>query len=492
MMLRVGEARVPGPDGPWSLGVANPSGLQGKYHVLGNTSCDVMAVSETHLTSAGRKHLQHRLGAMKSKYRTVLTGAPMAPRSAASEAGQWAGVGFVSAVPCRTVATAWPLDLYETGRLQFAAFHTQSSWTFGAVVYGYPEGKTHPMAHQRTEAILDFAITRLAMSPGPRFLAGDFNFEPDVLEAVQTLRAQGWQEVQDLHLAQTGAAVQMTCKGVTRKDHLWLSPELVLAFRGLTVCHETFADHAVLRAEFQGGTAHLERFVWPCPKEVPWQKVQPLSAPMSFASPVDPTTQYQQLWHVRESQAQLDLQHDWLPSMKGRGHQTAPHKRCNRQAPMRQGRSHDVQPAFFGYSAMHAKQFKQVRRLQNYCRWAQGRPTHGNTDNLHGIGLWNSILRAPGFSGSFSEWWPSRQYVSPMDPVVMPQFCPGFDVACQVYDAVLAEVRLLEQRLTQAKTSHRRQQHEADRHLIFREVARTPAEPVENSCAHGPDFCHRS
>lgn len=480
--MRVGEARVPGPEAcnEWTLGVCNPSGLQGKSHVLNGVQADVLALSETHLTASAKRHLTTSLRSMGSRFRHVLTGAPMAPRSLSSDAGAWAGVGFASAVPCRTVATPWPPDLYETGRLQFAAFHTRDSWTFGAVVYGFPEGKTHPHALSRTEALLDFAMQRLSMTPGPRFLAGDFNFEPDTLSATQSLRAQGWVEVQDLHHARTGAAIVNTCKGVTRKDHLWLSPELALAFRTLFVCDDHFADHAVLHAVFAGGTSHLERFVWPCPKEVAWKHVTALSEPMSFLAPADPTDQYAALWRTKESQAQLDLPHVWMPAMAGRGQQLKPQKKCSRGAPLRNGRTHDVQPAFFGFSVQHARQFKQLRRLQNYCRWVdQHHPAHGHV-RLHGIGLWNSILKAPGFVPTFAEWWESRQYVCPLDPLHMPQFCPEPSVAHLIYDAVYAEVRLLERNLLAAKKSHRRHQHEADRHLIFRDVARTPAAPVES------------
>ena len=169
LMMRVGEARVPGPDNgcEWTLGVCNPSGLQGKFHVLNNVQADVLALSETHMTAAAKRSLQLSLKAMGSKYRHIITGAPMEPRSQASEAGAWAGVGFASTMPCRTVATDWPDDLYQTGRIQLAAFHTLDSWTLGAVVYGFPEGKTHPMAHQRTEDMLDFAVQRLSKTPGP-------------------------------------------------------------------------------------------------------------------------------------------------------------------------------------------------------------------------------------------------------------------------------------------------------------------------------------
>jgi len=480
-MMRVGEARVPGPDNgcEWTLGVCNPSGLQGKFHVLNNVQADVLALSETHMTAAAKRSLQLSLKAMGSKYRHIITGAPMEPRSQASEAGAWAGVGFASTMPCRTVATDWPDDLYQTGRIQLAAFHTLDSWTLGAVVYGFPEGKTHPMAHQRTEDMLDFAVQRLSKTPGPRFLAGDFNYEPDDLAIAHVLRTNGWAEVQDLHQYRTGTPVQLTCKGSTRKDHLWISPELALAFRNLEVCNETFADHAILRAVFAGGTAHLERFVWPCPKAIPWSKTRTLQMPVSFEAPADPTAQYAMLWQCKEDLAQEDLPHEWLPAMRGRGQQTAPKKQRTKQAPIRQDRRDDVQPAFFGFSNLHARQFKQLRRLQNYCRWID-RAEHSERDGLHGIGLWNSILRAPGFLPTFTEWWLSRHFVSPLDPSAMPQFCPPSQVAHQIFDAVYAEVRHLEQLLNQAKTSHRRHQHADDKHLIYREVARNPAEPVES------------
>eukprot|EP00435_Cladocopium_sp_Y103_P000340 s1234_g1.t1 len=484
MLIRVGEAQVPGPtSAEWILGTCNPSGLQGKYHVLNSVKADVLAISESHLTVAAKRSLKISLRSMRSQYRHVLTGAPVAQRSQASEAGQWSGVAFASALPCRSVATDWPPDLYDTGRLQFAAFHTPASWTFGAVVYGYPAGKTHPNALARTEAILDFALDRLLLLPGPKFLTGDFNFDPADLAITQRLQSLGWAEIQDLHLARTGCPVQLTCKGATRKDLLWISPELVIAFRSAHVCDQTFADHAVLTARFDSGLCQLDRFTWPCPKEVPWKRVPVLDQAVSFAAPLDPTAQYAELWRIKEAQAQDALSHAWMASMGGRGQQTQPKKQRGRHAPVRQGRSSDVAPAFFGFSAQHAKQFRQLRRLQNYCRWIDNvslRPASGLSDNLHGIGLWNSILRASGFVPSFSVWWLSRSYVSPLDPPAMPQFCPPSAVAHQIFDAVFAEVRALECRLTAARTAHRVHQHQRDRHLIFREVARPPAEPVES------------
>lgn len=477
--FRIGEARVPGPD-TWSLGVCNPSGLQGKHHVLSSVPADVVAISETHLSNIARRNLALSFRSTKSHFKHILTGAAMAPRSTATDAGQWAGVAFASAYPCRSLAAPWPPDLFESGRIQFGSFFTPAAWVSGVVVYGYPEGKTHPNALQRTEDILDFAFHRLSALPGPRFMAGDWNFAPDALSVSSKLRAAGWIEVQD-HLASlTGRQVENTCKGATRKDFLWLSPELALGFLDLSVNHEVFADHAVMIAQFAGGTSHLERFPWPCPKPVPWTRVSDLCTAVDFCPPSDPTEQYAQLWKVKEQVAEQSLGVDWLPHMGGRGSQTKPKRVVGRPAPIKQGRAHDVQPSFFGFSAVHAKQFKQLRRLQNYCRWIDSRPQTGVVDSLHGIGLWNSILRAPGFGLSFALWWPTRQYVSPMDPVHLPVHCPPSAVAHQIYEAVLAEVRLFEQRLQNAKQAYRQTQHDHDRNLVFRDVARAPAEPVES------------
>lgn len=480
-MCRIGEARVPGPDDhTWTLGVCNPSGLQGKQHVLSGVPADIVAISETHLSKQAKRNLTLGLRSTKSRFKNVLSGAPMAPRSTASDAGQWGGVAFASAYPCRTVAAPWPEDLYETGRIQFAAFFTPAAWITGSVVYGYPEGRTHLQAQTKTEAILDFAFQRLAAQPGPRFFAGDWNFTCDVLQITSKLRAAGWVEVQELHQSLTGKAIEATCKGVSRKDFLWLSPELALGFLDLQVDHQTFADHAVMVARFSGGSAHLERFAWPCPKPVPWTSVPDLPAAVEFCEPSDPTAQYALLWKQKESLAKVALHQTWMPSMGGRAQQSSPKRLVGRQAPLKQGRHHDVKPGFYGFSAVHAKQFKQLRRLQNYCRWVDQRPAFCSGDNLHGIDLWNSILRASGFGSSFSSWWLTRHYVSPSDPPVMPCHCPSPSVAHQIYDAVLAEVRLLEQRLQNAKVAHRRAQHEHDKTLVFRDVDRPSAEPVES------------
>lgn len=477
----MGEARKPGPasEPNWSIGICNPSGLQGKFQLVNGIDASILAISETHLSRRSTNAFEASLKAMRSRFTKVVTGAPLPQRAASSDAGSYAGVAFTSSVPCRTLAVPWPVDAYETSRVQCAAFFSPAGWVTGAVVYGYPQGRTHVDAKGKTALLLDFLCDHLLTLPGPRFFAGDWNYEPQDLEVVAKLRAAGWIEVQDLWFQRTGASIQMTCKGATRKDYLWLSPDLALAFATLSLDFETFADHTVLVARFRGGTCQAERFVWPCPQPVPWKQVPPASAVVDFACPADPTSQYAVLWQQREQAAQDALQDQWLPAMQGRGQQTKPRRVVGRHAPIKRGRFHDVQPAFHGFSAVHAQRFKQLRRLQNYLRWVVNHEAGKTSDNTHGIALWTAVLKSPGFAPTFSSWWPDRWYVCPNDPSCIPQFCPASGVARLIFEAVFAEVRLFERRLVQMRASHRTALHGLDRNLIFREVARPPAEPVE-------------
>ena len=113
--FRIGEASVPAPrpdpESCWSIGVCNPSGLLGKSHIVSQIPSDVIAVSETHLTSVSRSSFLCSLRATNKGFHNAITGAPMAPRSAVSEAGDWAGVAFVSKYPCR----ALPIGLATVG-----------------------------------------------------------------------------------------------------------------------------------------------------------------------------------------------------------------------------------------------------------------------------------------------------------------------------------------------------------------------------------------
>ena len=476
---RVGEASVPGPpkDPHWSIGVSNPSGLQGKCHFFSMINTDLLAVSETHLSVSGRRSFQQGLVSSQTGYKSCVTGAPLAPRSDVSDAGEWSGVAFLSPHPTRAMPVPWPDSLFETGRVQFVSSFWQSFWVFGGVVYGFPSGLTHRYAKSRTEAILDFMISHATQSlVGPRFLCGDWNFEPDQLEACGRLRALGWCEVQDLDHIRFGRTPRNTCKHKTRKDHLWLSPELQHWYLGLDF-QDLFADHVTLVAHFMKQPQQVSRWIWPKPRAVDWTLVPDLDFPVDF-SHGSPTEAYTQLWTSRENLAEQSL-HDWSLNQRGRAACFKPIKRTGWPAPLKKGRTHDIQIGFHGFSMQHVRWTKQLRRLQSYCRWALATNSQP-IDGLHGISLWASILRASGFGGNFGMWWKQRSCPLPLDPLCVPLHPPSAYIADRIFQALLFEVRALEERLKQAQRTHAIQQRQDKPDMIFRDLKQPAPLPVES------------
>ena len=481
--LRIGEARVPGPSpadpvSSWSIGVCNPSGLLGKSHIVGQIPSNVIAVSETHLTTVSKNSFLCSLKATSCGFQNMVTGAPMMPRSSVSEAGDWAGVSFLSKHPSRAMCVNWPPDLFDTGRIQFCASFVDPFWLCGGVVYGYPPGVTHPEAHRHTMDLLDFAVTYLTQScVGPRYLAGDWNFEPHLISVWDTLLSSGWVEIQDLFERQTGVPPHKTCKFKTRKDYLWISPELVRQFSDLIVM-DLFADHQVLCANFRTQTTSMDRWLWNKPGPIVWKGVPDISDVINFHD-VEPSDAYHLLWHQREEQARTHLGSEWNNRMSGRASQRKPLRRRGWPSPLKKGRAHDIQPVFDGVSVQHARWFKQLRRLQSYHRWATSSKVDMSGPSEHGAALWKSILNASGFCPSFAVWWTSRSYQCPGDVGCIPEFPPLPVVALQIYHSLLAEVRTLEQRLQQARRTHANHRRATDPNIIFKDVRRPPALPVE-------------
>lgn len=484
LSCRIGEADKPGPvpndQAVWKLGICNPSGLMGKSTLLSEVNTDVIAVSETHLTNVSRSALLTSLRT-RSAYKYVVTGHPMCPRTTASAAGQYAGVAVVSKQPSRALCSAWPQDMYETGRVQIVASLMGHQWITGAVVYGYPQGKLHTQAAEKTAGILAHVFDfMMSSAQGPRYMAGDWNYEPDQLAITHQLQQAGWQEVQSLEYMRSGSPVRNTCKGKTQKDFLWLSPELIATYQSVAIQDDLFPDHSLITATFANQPGQFVRYLWPAPQAVPWTQVPDLAAPVSFVGQ-DPTQQYAELWKQREAQAQATLGHAWHPNMRGRGQRTQTTVRHGWPAPPKQGRSHDPQPAFLGFDVQHARWMRQLRRLVNYHSWAQN---HWHQATVaawtHGLLLWRSILNAPGFGVSFAHWWTGRSCIGLSDPGYVPSSPPHPDMAMQLSECFSGEVRFFERRLLQARRAVRSHAHAQNPNLIFRDTRRPQPEPVSS------------
>eukprot|EP00435_Cladocopium_sp_Y103_P051237 s961_g15.t2 len=414
-----------------------------------------------------------------SAYRYVVSGAPLSARSQASRAGHYSGVALIAKHPSRALCASFPEDMYETGRVLVACSLVQNTWITGAVLYGYPQGKTHHQAYEKTIGCLDALFQHMTqVATGPRYFTGDWNWEENQLPVCNALKALGWREVQDLEYCLSGTPVKCTCKRATRKDFLWLSPELVACYRGLVIDDTRFPDHVVIKATFSLSKADMRRYLWPMPLPVPWTRVAGLSQPLDFQA-CSPTQGYMDLWTSKETLARQTLGEDWTFKMGGRGQRLEPMVKKGWISPPRKGRSCDAQPNFHGYHVTHARWIKQLRRLQNYDHWATSHFASPESHlALHGLLLWKSILGAKGFGESFQLWWKGRRCVGLQDPGFVPDYPPPPAVARSFCETFACEVDCLERRLNAAKKSARISQHQRNPNLLYQDTRRPMPEPV--------------
>ena len=69
-----------------------------------------------------------------------------------------------------------------------------------------------------------------------------------------------------------------TCKKVTRKDAIWILPELQGLLLQVDVQDTWWPDHALLLASFRGGDSVIPRFTWRVPQQV--KDVEPAIIPL--------------------------------------------------------------------------------------------------------------------------------------------------------------------------------------------------------------------
>ena len=455
--FRIGEARVPGP-GAWSVGLCNPAGLRHKSHLFPVDAADVWLICETHLTSSGVRGFKQGIRANHSMQCWFVPGHPVKQRSTVSDHGAWSGVGVLAKHPCQSLPHDWSPWAFESSRLLAFTTFCHNLWLNGVVLYGMPTGPTHPQAKARTNSLVSEGVRRVLCMDGPRVFGGDFNHDMEDLPALDLLHAHQFVEVQDLLFLQQGIAPKPTCKLKTRRDFLFISPELIPLFQGVTVHHDHWIDHSSLIVHLQGDATDLVRHPWPVPQPIPWSKLQDVDigppCSMDFENGCDQV--YREFWHQVEQHA-VDVAKKVGTTIKpkslGRATRFQPLTVVGNMKPITQSRRGEVVPQFFGVSYLHKQWFRQLRRLQSYLRIA--RVSEMLTSHVeHRTSLWHSILFASGFKPTFAEWWDHRDFKVCTDPCV-PVNPPTEELAKLLFDGLEQEVRALEAHLRVQHRGHK-------------------------------------
>ncbi|CAE7458115.1 unnamed protein product [Symbiodinium sp. CCMP2592] len=366
--------------------------------------------------------------------------------------------------------------------LHVASFLLGSTWILGAAIYGLP------VAPAATETLLQAATTRVVLQgQGPRFLAGDFNLEPEAQQLAPFWEQHGFLDVQDLWHRRCGQLPQVTCKASTRKDFLYVSAEFHHLLEQVTVDDTWFCDHAVLSATFRLQGLRQPCPIWrmPRPRQLPSDMQLPLPACVfpALAPDGDPSQSYRLIWEHYENHLSHCLQlagnRPLSKSERGRAETTEVTVVVRQATVVPVGRHGEVKPAFVGSDRGYALWFRQLRRLQALVQsLAKSSPT--DTAVEYRAGLWHAICRAPGFFPNFRAYWPTRSVVSVGDPAVVPVGIPGLATARALFAAFQANVNAMEKHLQKTRKREAKARRAKDPMMIFRDIGSGRAAPVES------------
>ena len=260
--------------------------------------------------------------------------------------------------------------------------------------------------------------------------------------------------------------MQPTCKQRTRKDFLYISPELQNLFCGIQILHDIWPDHFVLVGKFRSpATMPLQR-TWPAPSEFPWPAQ--FGEQVSWRSDHDPTLAYQELWQHIESSAASNCPFPIHARAFGRAQRLeCKSSRPAQFAPVKAARVGDFQPEFFGRSQKHSQWVRQTRRLQSFARLCNSGAPHVGIQKAES---WGAILRSAGFTPSFHEWWKVLPYRVDGAPRICPWGPPDGQIATAMFQTVAMAVRELEKQLMQHSRQYARFRRVQNPNLVFADI----------------------
>ena len=486
MVARIGEAAHPGPNP--HIGIANPTGALHKGHLFQEASDlthpTIWALSETHLTQEGIHKFRQEIKFQHDKWKYV-PGSPAPPLTNAPGCvgGKATGVGILANVPLRALPNDWTDEMWSSARLQACAIRLQQQWVKLGVAYGFAKQAHTRATREATDHILEQLTERVVFqSKGYRIICGDFNQEdPEALDQFTIWRNQGFMEIQDVAAQKWGYRVQNACHGKTRKDHVWISPELIPRLVDVRVDSTFFPDHAIVVAEFLEFAKEPPIPIWRKPATLPWEHVD-LPAFQVHPPPGTPP-----VYGMTEVFAQLEQRVDahlrqtgkpgLLTQQRGRCQTTAATTCKHAITPNKPSRKGDVQILFMGEHFIHTKWCRQLRRLQSLVSLMQ---TSKSCPHIRSEqeALWTSIKNATGFPGGFAHSWKHRSYVSPDAPFSIPKRLPTLGETQAIFHDFRHEFHGLEKLLIKARCQKAKDRRDTDCNAIFRDISKPRSLPV--------------
>ena len=261
---------------------------------------------------------------------------------------------------------------------------------------------------------------------------------------------------------------QNTCKHATRRDYIYLSPELAALLREVQVQGD-FAEHSTSIAGLQIDVGVNKVQSWPLPATMHWSAV----TSDQWSEQMCPDLQ-----HTTSTQWLKDFSSAFENRIDGFVQPNACYGRASHLQPM-QG-THCVisakphrpgeEPIKNGLLCLQVKQwYRQLRRLQSLMRALRANKLTPDAVEYR-LSLWRSILQSSGFEGGFPNWFETRPRRHQGMPSLLPLSLPSAAFATRLFKEFRDSYRRFESWHSRQRHAILKAQHEQQHSLLFQDL----------------------
>ena len=422
--VRVGEAKVPGPDS-LDIGCFNPTQLFGKEEDIMAWGQGIYCAAETSVTTAALKVLRPRL--TKRGFHSVWSEPvePIQPKVSQIR-GKASGVAIISSFPIRQFHEPITCQIEDSCRLIDGVVQLgPNSVAYVASIYGVATSSVALDPISITNSLFNYAAERALSFRGPAIIAGDLNCNLSEIGSWEAMRQNGWSDAAVLDGILHNRDPQPTSKEAARKSFILMNGPLAATLQECRACEDhLFPVHPLLLAKCKFQNLISPSLQWVLPKSVDGQIFDKdlldrtandfvVKHQDSFKQAID-----QSLDKAASLMAQA-IEHSWCESCVdaegnrvklSQGHlgrdKLYPLKTKACSVPVvRKARDGDFDPGLGQPSVEIRRHTRQLRRIESlYLQLVayNKAPTQGALVKCKQ--LWCAILNATGFTKSFSFW----------------------------------------------------------------------------------------
>ena len=422
--IRVGEAKVPGPE-QLDIGCFNPTQLFGKEDDVMAWGQGIYCGAETSMTTAALKVLRPRF--RSRGFHTVFSEPvePIQPKVSQIR-GKASGVAIISSFPIRQFHEPVTSDIEDACRFVDGVVQLGPNCVaYVASIYGVASSSVALDPISITNHLFNFAAERALSFKGPAIIAGDFNCNLSDLGGWDTMVQNGWCDAAVLDGILHGREPQPTSKEAVRKSFILMNGPLSTALQECRTCEDhLFPVHPLLLAKCSFSNVINPNLQWVLPKSVDGFMFDPHlmeEAAQDFVCRHNTKFQHalDQSLDEAASLMAFAVEHSWKkacvdaegnktrisPGHFGRDKlQPLKMKACSVPV-VRKARDSDFDPGLGQPSVEIRRHTRQLRRIESLFLQLKAynrTPTQGALVKCKQ--LWCAILEATGFTGSFPLW----------------------------------------------------------------------------------------